>query len=95
MLCGDLSGKEIQKRWDICIYIVDSPRCIVETKQYCKATILQFSKEMTVWQWLFFIYCQWKIEAVRCLNLHTHTHQFLKMMFAYREAKEYSSPLLM
>ena len=31
VLCGDLNGMEIQKRWDICIRIVDSPCCTVET----------------------------------------------------------------
>ena len=29
--CGDLNGKEIQKRVDICIYITDSLCCTVET----------------------------------------------------------------
>ena len=27
MLYGDLSGKEIQKREDVCICIADSPQC--------------------------------------------------------------------
>ena len=31
MLCGDLNGKEIQKRGDRCIHIVDSLRHTVET----------------------------------------------------------------
>ena len=31
MLCGDLNGKEIQKRGDICICIADSLCCTVET----------------------------------------------------------------
>ena len=31
LLCGDLNGKEIQKRGDICICISDSLGCIVET----------------------------------------------------------------
>ena len=31
MLCGDLNGKEIQNRGDICIRIADSLCCIVET----------------------------------------------------------------
>ena len=31
MLCGDLNGKEIQNREDICICIADSFHCIVET----------------------------------------------------------------
>ena len=31
MHCGDLNGKEIQKRGDICICIADSFCCTVET----------------------------------------------------------------
>ena len=31
MLCGDLNGKEIQKRGDICIHIADSLCCTAET----------------------------------------------------------------
>ena len=31
VLCGDLNGKEIQKRGDICIHKADSLCCIVET----------------------------------------------------------------
>ena len=31
MQCGDLNGKEIQKRGDICICIADSFCCTVET----------------------------------------------------------------
>ena len=31
MLCGDLNGKEIQKRGDIGIYIADSLCCTAET----------------------------------------------------------------
>ena len=31
VLCGDLNGKEIQKRGDICICIADSLCCTVET----------------------------------------------------------------
>ena len=30
-LCGDLNGKEIQKRGDICIHTADSLGCAVET----------------------------------------------------------------
>ena len=41
MLCGELNGKEIEKRGDICIYIADSLCCTVETNTNCKATILQ------------------------------------------------------
>ena len=31
VLCGDLNGKEIQKRGDICIRITDSLCCVAET----------------------------------------------------------------
>ena len=31
VLCGDLNGKEIQKRGDICIRIADSLCCTAET----------------------------------------------------------------
>ena len=31
MLCGDLNGKEIQKRGDMCIHTADSFHCTVET----------------------------------------------------------------
>ena len=31
MLCGDLNGKEIQKRGDICVHIADSLCSTVET----------------------------------------------------------------
>ena len=31
VLCGDLSGKEIWKRGDLCIHIADSLCCTVET----------------------------------------------------------------
>ena len=31
VLCGDLNGKEIQKRGDICRYIADSLCCTIET----------------------------------------------------------------
>ena len=30
MLCGDLNGKEIQKRGDMCIRVADSVCCTVE-----------------------------------------------------------------
>ena len=41
MLCGDLDGKEIQKkkRGDICIHIADSLCSTVETTQHYKATM--------------------------------------------------------
>ena len=31
VLCGDLNGKEIQKRGDMCIHTADSFHCTVET----------------------------------------------------------------
>ena len=31
VFCGGLSGKEIQKRGDICVCRADSPCCTVET----------------------------------------------------------------
>ena len=31
MLCGDVNGKEIKKRGDICVCIADSLCCTVET----------------------------------------------------------------
>ena len=31
MLCGDINGKEIQKRGDICIHVADSLCCTAET----------------------------------------------------------------
>ena len=31
MLCGDLNGKEIQKRGDICIHMADSLCCTADT----------------------------------------------------------------
>ena len=40
MLFGDLNGKEIKKRGDICICIADSLRCTVAA-QHWKVTILQ------------------------------------------------------
>ena len=39
MLCGDLNGKEIQEREDVCI--ADSLWCTEETK-HCKATIMKW-----------------------------------------------------
>ena len=41
MLCGDLNGKEVQKRGDICIHIADSHCYTAELTQHCKATIHQ------------------------------------------------------
>ena len=39
VFCGDLNGKEIQKRGDRCTHTADSLCCIAETS--CKATIFQ------------------------------------------------------
>ena len=36
MLCGDLNGKEIQKRGDTCICIADSLCCTVENNNIVK-----------------------------------------------------------
>ena len=44
MLCGDLNGKEIPKKGDICIPIADSLCCTPEA-QHCKLTISQFKKK--------------------------------------------------
>ena len=48
VVCGDLNGKEIQKRGDICIYIAASLCCTAEAKHsivkqlyYCKVISLQ------------------------------------------------------
>ena len=42
VLCGDLNGKEIQKKGG-CMYIYSCGLCCtVETTQHCKATILHF-----------------------------------------------------
>ena len=44
-LYSDLNGKEIQKRGNICIHIIDS-LCVGEKlKQHCRATMLQFKKK--------------------------------------------------
>ena len=37
--CGDLNGKKIQKRGDMCICIADSVCCTAETNTNCKPTI--------------------------------------------------------
>ena len=41
MLCGELNGKEIQKRGDICIHVPDSFCCTVETNTHCEVIIQQ------------------------------------------------------
>ena len=41
MLSGDLNRKEIQKRGDICICLIDSLCLQQKLTQHCKATILQ------------------------------------------------------
>ena len=49
--CGDLNGKEIQKRGDICIHIAASLCCTAEAKHsivkqlyYCKVISLQLKE---------------------------------------------------
>jgi len=42
MLCGDLNGKEIQKRGDI--RVTDSLCCTVESNQRCKVTPIKILK---------------------------------------------------
>ena len=49
MLCGDLNGKESQKRGDICIHIADSLHCTAET-QHCKVTIPQLKINILLMQ---------------------------------------------
>ena len=39
VLCDDLNGKEIIKRWDISIHIVDQLCCTSETNTTIKVTI--------------------------------------------------------
>ena len=41
MLCGDLNGKEIWKREDICVHMTDSLSVEQKLSQHCKETILQ------------------------------------------------------
>ena len=43
MFRGELNGKEIQGRGNICIHVADSFGCTAETI-HCKVTILQFKK---------------------------------------------------
>ena len=45
MLCGDLNGKETQKREDVCIYQAGSLCCAAETNKHRKATILKTNKQ--------------------------------------------------
>ena len=40
MPCGDLKGKEVQKKGDTGVCVADSFSCKAET-QHCKATIFQ------------------------------------------------------
>ena len=44
VLCGDLTGKEIKKRGNICIHTADSLRCKRKRTQHCNGTILQYKK---------------------------------------------------
>ena len=41
VLCGDLNGKEIQKRGDVCICLADSLCCAAE---HCKTTVCALSR---------------------------------------------------
>ena len=45
MLCGDLNGKEIKKRGNICIHIADSLCCKQKQTQHGNVTILQYKKK--------------------------------------------------
>ena len=47
MLCGDLNGKEIQGRRDICVYVTDL-LCCTEQAQHCKATVPHFKKKIVL-----------------------------------------------
>ena len=41
MLCGDLNGKQIQKRGDICMCTAESCCWTAEMNERCKATLFQ------------------------------------------------------
>ena len=41
VLCGDLNGKEIPKKRDICLHIIDSLSLQQKLTHHCKATKLQ------------------------------------------------------
>ena len=45
MLCGDLNGKEIRKRGDICKHIGDSLRCTAEANILSNCTPIKIKKE--------------------------------------------------
>ena len=59
MLCGDLDGKSIQKRGDLCICIADSLCCIVETNTILSSNYtpikINFKKELDIFKISFFI----------------------------------------
>ena len=50
VLCGDLNGKEIQKRGGICVHIADSLCCTVETNRtlYSNYTPIKIKKKYSV-----------------------------------------------
>ena len=74
MLCGDLNGKEIQKRDDICIHIVDSlhPAAVTVKQLYPNKkqtkNILKHKKKK------FFIVTI--LEGCLIYNLYVHIHNF-------------------
>ena len=54
MLCGDLNGKEIHKRGDICIRIADSLCCTAETNTtlLSKYSLIKINLKKFKWQYL-------------------------------------------
>ena len=52
MFCGDLNGKEIQKRGEMCLQMADSLRCTIETNN--TAQQLYFNNFFLNWQYLVF-----------------------------------------
>ena len=52
MFCGDLNGKEIQKRGEMCLQMADSLRCTIETNN--TAQQLYFNNFFFNWQYLVF-----------------------------------------
>ena len=44
LLCGDLTGKDIQKRGDMCEHAADSFSVQQRHTRHCEATMLQFKK---------------------------------------------------
>ena len=58
VLCGDLNGKEIQKRGGICVHIADSLCCTVETNRtlYSNYTPIKIKKNI-YWSIVSLQYC--------------------------------------